>query len=464
MKRIIAYTFTLMLFWGLVGCDAPAPQPSLTVDPVFREFYARLGGEEILGPPISPVYEEKGRTQQFTSKALLVYDPAASRSMQFYLMHLGREIISLPDVPSETFEVYSGFLEMYRQLGGARYVGRPLTSVQVEPEYRRITQYFENLGFYQLESDPPDVVHLLDYGAWKCADFCSYQSPKESVPRLPEDSTTGGRDSNFNAAIERLNPDLSGAPLTSIYPNPTDGKLEIIFENIVPYEDPASANGVSLRPLPALLGIPPDPPHQGSTGTDGIFITTGNNLGYDVPEYFDDYIKLNGGYDFIGKPISNYKQITNNLYRQCFENLCLDYHTDEPEAFRIQPMALGRRYRQQQREAGNAPDSLEGLTIEVWESNHLINSTQTQTIYALVRDSGIPLYNIDLSLTVTLPDGSQQTALFPPTNSSGQTSLTIGPFAGQNSDVFTYEVCVENIMDDAAPDCALADFLIWGNP
>jgi hypothetical protein len=261
-----------------------------------------------------------------------------------------------------------------------------------------------------------------------------------------------------------LNPTLAGTPLTNTYINANDGKQEIIYTNIVVYEDSTGANGLSLRPLPMLLGIPPDPPHQASNITDGIFIATGNGLGYDVPSHFDDYINLNNGYDFIGLPISDYKRINDNLYRQCFENLCLDYHSDEEPGSQIRPMALGRRYKRQQRESGDAANSFAGVTLTVWTSNPLIDSTQAQTIYALVLDGGIPLYNIDLALTVSLPDGSQQTAIFPPTDANGRTSVTISPIAGENADSVIYEVCVDNITDETTPACVVDDFLIWGNP
>ena len=49
-----------------------------------------------------------------------------------------------------------------------RYVGKPPTELHYNPETQRYEQYFENLGMYWLESEGPEHVRLLNYGAWKC--------------------------------------------------------------------------------------------------------------------------------------------------------------------------------------------------------------------------------------------------------------------------------------------------------
>ena len=65
---------------ALLGCSSEAEPPSgqsslaaLSVDPTFKEFYDRVGGFEILGPPISEMRVVDQFRVQFTSAALLVH-------------------------------------------------------------------------------------------------------------------------------------------------------------------------------------------------------------------------------------------------------------------------------------------------------------------------------------------------------------------------------------------------------
>jgi hypothetical protein len=108
--------------------------------------------------------------------------------------------------------------------------------------------------------------------------------------------------------------------------------------------DQNNPGGIALRPLPLLLGIRPEPPLPAGTD-EGKFIAIDGDRGFNVPYHFDEYIQRNNGYAFIGKPINQYNQINDGLYRQCFENLCLDYHPNEVDGLQIRPMSLGRRYR-----------------------------------------------------------------------------------------------------------------------
>jgi hypothetical protein len=460
MPRIVTYTLIIAIFLGLIGCDEPTV-PRLSVDPTFREFYELLGGADILGPAISPMYEEGDRKLQFTSAVLLIFDPSAPESMRYQLASLGIElrVAEQPLQPTspDGFEVFTGFLPLFRQIGGTRYTGRPLTNIKADPENKRIVQYFENVGFYQLESDPPDTAHLLDYGAWKCAQACRYRSPKESIVIKP--STVGP---DIESAIDRLNPALTGFPLSEIYMN-SNGQEEQIYENVVVYTDPSNPGGIALRPLPLLLRIPPDVP-QLAGQDEGKFIAIEGNYGFNVPYHLDDYVTRNNGYDFIGYPISHYKRINDDLFRQCFENVCLDYHPNEDTDLQIRPMSLGRRYKQATNEASpeDGVNSLTGVTLTIWERYPVISSSQAQEIHALVLDNGIPLSNIDLALMITMPNGSQRTQTFQATDRNGQTHTSVDPINAPNGTLIIYEVCIDNTVD--APDCIVDDFLVWGNP
>lgn len=461
-KKIFYFIISFVLILVVTGCEEPVESTRNKVDPTFREFYESLGGEPILGPAISIMYEERGKNLQFTTAALMMFDSQALESERFKLVPLGNAM-KIADPPlartsPNGHNIYPGFLHLFRQLGGTRITGKPITSVKADPANKRVIQYFENVGFYQLETDPPDTAHLLYYGVWKCAQACSFPSQQESIVIPP---TTPGY--GIAGAVDRIDPGLTGFPLSEIY-IATDGREEQIFENLVICTDPASPGGIALRPLPQYMGIRPDP--SSPAGQDeGKFIATDGNQGYNVPYHIDEYIERNSGYDFIGKPINNYDQISADLHRQCFENLCLDYRPGQMDGLKIRPMALGIRYKQQyvsepSDEVGT--NSFNAVTLTVWERYPVINSAEIQEIHVMVLDSGNPIKNIDLVMAFTMPDGSQQTQYFPPTGQDGKSQLEISPINSSNGTLIVYQVCLANIPDIS--DCVFDDYLIWGNP
>ena len=463
MPKKIIYYITIFIFVLVVtGCEEPVEPITKSVDPTFREFYESLGGEQILGPAISIMYEEKGTKLQFTTSALMMYDPLAPESEHYKLASLGNamKVAEAPSDPTSPngYEIYPGFLPLFRRLGGTRITGQPITGVKADPENQRVIQYFENLGFYQLESDQPDVAHLLYYGVWKCAQACTFPSGKENLVLPPTSPGYGIAD-----AVQRLDPGLTGFPISEVF-IAQDGREEQIFENLAIYSDQSSHQGIALRPLPYYLEIRPD--HPSPAGQDeGKFIAVDGNQGFNVPYHIDEYIERNHGYDFVGNPINNYDQISNDLYRQCFEKLCLDFRPSSSEGMQIRPMPLGRRYKQQYiSEPSNdvGSNSFDDVTITVWERNPVINSTDIQEIYVMVLDDGNPLRNIDLELQITNPDGSQQTHYLPPTNQEGQSYLEIEPIGVSNGTLIIYQVCLANTPQ--ASNCVFDDYLIWGNP
>lgn len=456
----IIIAFALVL--GLTGCEEPAEPANNSVDPVFREFYELLGGKEVVGPVISIMYEENHKKLQFTTSVLMIFDPEESESTRYQLAPLGNamKVTEPPLAPTSPngHEIYPGFLPLFRQLGGTRYTGLPLTSVKADPEHNRIVQYFENVGFYQLTTDSPDVAHLLHYGVWKCAYACNFGSPQESIVIPPSAPGYG-----FAGAVDRLDPGLTGFPLTEIY-IASDGRKEQIFENVVIYADHTHPSGIALRPLPQLLEIQPDTPSPAGQD-EGKFIAVDGNKGFNVPYHIDEYIERNNGYEFLGDPISNYDQISDDLFRQCFTNVCLDYRPNEIEGLQIRPMALGRRYKQQFHSISSetmGTNSFDAVTLTVWERYPVITSAEDQEIYVMVLDSGNPLRNIDLTLELIMPDGNRLAYTFPPTGRDGQSHLALDAISASNGTLIVYQVCVENVQD--GPDCILDDFLIWGNP
>ena len=237
------------------------------VDSLFSEFYAFLGGEGTLGPAISPLIESGNLRFQYIEAGMLEYDPLTTHSERFQLAPLGIMLgVAEPPVPDpgnpevrylNGHVIYEAFEPIYERLGGARFVGRPLTEAHHNPEKRRIEQYFENLGFYQLEDDQSGKVYLLAYGAFVCDQQCRYQPPSASIPGqipyLPEP---------FASTTAHLGIDFVGLTLTQPY-LAEDGKMEVIFQNVVMVLDTArsaekSAIAFSFRTwLPEVILLSP---------------------------------------------------------------------------------------------------------------------------------------------------------------------------------------------------------------
>jgi hypothetical protein len=69
---------------------------------------------------------------------------------------------------------------------------------------------------------------------------------------------------------------------------------------------------------------------------------------------------------------------------------------------------------------------------------------------------------VELTLLVTLPDGTQQTYPLTPTGENGQTSVSVSITNASIGTVIPYEVCVVGVPDP--PDCVKENFVIWDNP
>jgi hypothetical protein len=192
------YLAILVLSTLVVSCAGSERGDSLIlpnpfdVDPVFREFYDMLGGEDVLRPAISPLFEVNDARYQYTAAGLMVHDPQAAQGQAYYLAGLGLDMdIAEPPVPApedsqvryiDGHVIGEFFVPAFERLGGKRVVGKPLTEMHYNPEKGRYEQYFENLGMYWLENSPPGEVHLLAYGVWKCDSSCLSYPPGSDTP------------------------------------------------------------------------------------------------------------------------------------------------------------------------------------------------------------------------------------------------------------------------------------------
>jgi len=297
-QRGIDIFVLILLLVGLLstGCAPQAGEPTeiassstYEVAPVFREFYAVLGGEAVFGPPISQRFSYEELTCQYTVNALMCQDPFKSGAERFMLYPLGR-VYELFDPDSaqmgEDYSVYEAFQPMYEQLSGERYAGKALTGLLVNPEKNRIEQYFENVGFYSLLNDPKSAVQLLAYGAYACDDLCDY-APVANA--MPTGSTRTPIEQPFLGKLKRSGlTALAGQPLSQPY-QAADGALEQVYMNVVVFSPENEPDKIFLRPIAEQLGMPVEEPQsrRNKKNNSEVFYEISKGKGFYVPMRVD---------------------------------------------------------------------------------------------------------------------------------------------------------------------------------
>jgi hypothetical protein len=436
----------LMLFL-LTSCDDEVDKTPITlgVDQRLREFYSTSGGAETVGLPVGDVLPQGDTIMQVFENAIIVYNPSAAAGEQVGFLKLGhnfvtedpalRELVVGGQTQLNGHVVFDEFLPMFQGLGGVRFVGNPLTSVRKNDEQGRYEQYFENLGFYRLYTDPPGQARLLPYGLYECTRNLALNCKRSIAP--PADAIVS---EPLLVLMKRLN-NLPGKPLSPLYLAP-DGKYEQIYENVVVEFDVQNPRVVGLRPLPALVGIKPRPFEMPLSNPDFFFVEIQPNLGYNVRRNLLEFIAAHGGPELSGKPISALFD-NGGLQLQCFENYCLIYDAARDV---ITPANLGHQYLKLQ-SSFSAPK----MTVRTWEEFQYIAPGQNQVVSVVVfnQESNTPMVNLQPALTLTLPDQSQAHFVFPPTSADGKSVLEIGGIS--LSGTVAYQVCVS--WPGSAPLC-----------
>lgn len=476
--RIFLRLLGLVVLVGfLAACDSPqgssSPNSGIPVGAIFKDFYQRLGGEAFVGPCLTGIFESNGLTYQYTSAVLMIYDPNAATPKRFSLASLGNELgVKEPPSGDESrpkiggYSVWEEVIPIYERLG-IEITGNPLTNTRYNAELRRYEQYFEKMGFYRYETDPTNSVRLLAYGARICAEACSYPSVRDAVPArlafpLPSTAELQSAERVIGEAAARLSVPVTGQAITPAFVN-SNGQIEQVFENLVFVISPADPGRAEVRSLQDALGVRPDPLE--TQDPNDYFYEVQNGQGYNIPAYFMDYITYHGGVEVSGTPISREYNISDRITRQCFTNLCLEFHRSAPEALRIRPQPIGYIYRDLHYHPvadSTAQTSSRAISLKIWEDDPLISQKRQQVIRAAVYDNNAPVGGIELRLTLTMPDGSQNTYTMPPTNDQGQSSVALPLISGVNGTLVPYQVCVTSAASDKI--CAQQNFILWDSP
>lgn len=440
------------------------PGETFPVNSIFNDFYESLGGYEILGPAITPIFLQENLQMQYTETSLLVYDPLATPN--FYLAPLGIDLGYSPSGPAGgsnpvSASVFGGFLNLYYQLGGEALVGPPLSEAKLNTEKNRIEQHFTNLGFYQSLDDPDRRAYLLAYGVLACSKDCAYSPPESAIIE-----NGASLEEPFASSAAALGDAFTGEVLAGPH-HASDGYLEVIFENLAMYIDPEYPSRTLIRPIVESVGFQRHPLTERMNSDKVVFYIVEDGMGYNIPIIFSDFLSGYGNLTISGPPISELFQLESEIFRQCFENLCLDYHINNDPEERILIAPLGviyKAYTLQPDETStglHVPEMPSDFQLRVWEASPYITSQQEQTIFVSVFQGSAPASAVETVLSVTLPDGSVGKYFLQPTNEAGQSSIPIPPIPAPNGTMIFYEVCVG---DGTLAVCVQDNFLIWGNP
>lgn len=448
---------------GSAAGNQAANSPYL-IEPVFQEFYDFLGGQARLGVALSPVIVEGNTQTQYLENALMVYNPALPPSEQYSLAPLGDQLgvwdepLSNADLPNVLFVdgyiVYEGFVSLYKEMDGARYVGKPLTGVRYVSEQNRVEQYFENVGFYLDLNNPKAGVQLISYGRLVCGATCGQVADNPSAIiqiELPYGEP-------FVSTVTRLGDGFTGARIAGPY-KLTDASLEVIYENVVLYANGDGSEYAAPRPILSLLGVTPEPLVTRLDNPNVMFYGIDGEYGYNVPLVFSDYIAQHGGFEIFGQPISELTPRDGGGASQCYANACLQYASGL-----VSPLPMGAEYKARfyDQPAPQVQAAFDQIRIEVWEEHSQISSSQEQIIYANLHAGSDLLAGLQPYLELTLPDGGTSIYQFPATDAGGQTQLTVPPVQGRNGTLVPYKVCLQGF--NAGEVCASESYMIWGNP
>jgi hypothetical protein len=219
------------------------------------------------------------------------------------------------------------------------------------------------------------------------------------------------------------------------------------------------------RPIARLVGMETMPPGPKRDDPLTEFVPVRGELGYQVPMLLLDYLASFGGIEFSGLPISDTISIGEGIFRQCFENLCLDLNTQIEGQSGLSLAPLGEMYKEMY-----YPDPVGGqisetgglIELTITEFTQSVPSDESFEIRVTVTEAGIPLTNREPYITVTSPDGKQRRFQMEPSDARGETQISLPPVGAPNVSLIPYKVCLD--LTNTDPVCVEDHYLIWNYP
>ncbi len=488
--EILLHSLFLLFFSTLlVACGlAPsrlAPTPTTTdgyaINPLFREFYSYLGGEAVLGRAIQPADCTASACTQLLEKAKLVYDRNASVSRYFTLAPVGIEMGIVEAAVPEPNQVGARwvdghvvapeFVPLYERIGG--FAGKPLTEARFDSYSRRYIQYFENIGMYRQEGR--NEVHLLDYGVWacNCDEKLVWLLGRTEQPLNSTVDIYSKIDPAFEPFVKQLGIEFTGFAISEAYLN-QEGRWEQIFQNMVLVANtPDNAASAHPRAMVREINLTPDLPMTASGKEDMHFEAVSGAhgaangaalVGYDVPDFFWEYMTNHGGLEMSGAPITRLAPLNGQVLHQCFENLCLMFDLNASPTRQVYPEPLGQSYKTLNYNKSRARQTVGGggVKLVIWQRYPVLAFDQVQEIGVSVVEDEKPLAGVVPSLSLTKPGNVTQELAFPATDANGRSILRLGPFEASNGDRMSYSVCLP--LANGKQHCTGDSFVMWNNP
>lgn len=424
----------------------------------FLSLYEQMGGERVAGRPLTEARynPDKARVEQYFEN-LGFYRLEDDPSGEVRLLAYGAFACDVrcryqppaASIPSLRPLLPEPFSTKVAQLG-LTFVGRTLSEPYINSD-GQLEIIFENLVLVSNAPIQASKGIQLPFHLWLPQIFSSGHAPAQEE----------GGEEIFRVYLPLILVTAKGEMASS-------GGIRVGFDLQVPSVSLAGSpkpSEVSPRPIVQQLGIEPQPPTGPSEDPLMVFYPTEGDSGHNVPVYFNDYLLRHGGLEISGAPITEVYPYRNGIFRQCFENLCLDFDVTASGDARLKPAPLGATYKE--RFYNQAHDfiksqSLDNIHMQVWEGQSFVSSRDAQEIHVSVSENDVPLENREPVLVLTLPDNTQYEYHFPPTGENGQTALTLDPISAPNGALIAYQVCLAGIGEDEL--CVNDNFLIWNYP
>jgi hypothetical protein len=425
-----------------------------------EDFWKTHGGLATFGPPIDIPRSEGSILLQTFLNAELFVDRSTSGRASVELAALGRHLgLSEPAASPLATEgsryfsatghmLYAGFAQTFAELGGEVVVGAPISEVKFRDG--RILQYFENLGLWRQENDPPSEVHLLALGLASRPERSAFMVGNVTYVLPPEIMLRP-----FSDFLDRFGGEsLFGPPLTEPFFT-QDGAIEQIYERVAVYSSVTEASTVQLRPLGESLG-PAEAPVPQVDDPDGLYFTeTGHNVRWAFAEFYRNY----HGEQLLGLPLEE-SHIEGSQLVQRFQNAVLIYQYDFPSHLAVQLAPLGTAYMQSMAAGVIPPTSAHpGITptpdtetdlpivlVSTWPEQPMSPVGSPQWIWIEVRlPDGSPWIGVEPLLVVHGPR-SDFYPIVPATGAEGRTSFVLVLDDLRPGEIVNYDVIVSGEM------------------
>lgn len=189
---------------------------------------------------------------------------------------------------------------------------------------------------------------------------------------------------------------------------------------------------ISLAPLGSYLYSPGKYKDAGFNNASQCHLFPN---GFSVCYDFFRFYKANNGKKYLGLPISNTEITADGYFIQYFEYGALQFYPNQPKGEKTKILELGYAYK----DIHLGKDPLPGDTgsrgptaqpidpqIDVFTSKAIVTANSEETIFVIAKDANhTPIPQAQVTIKITLPDGSTSTFYPAATDQDGITSLSI---------------------------------------